>query len=477
MNILLVKPRPVLLVARRLQEGFLHLEPLELETVAGGASSEDTVAILDLGLEKNPRRAFLERIESVRHDIVGFTGYSSNAETVRELAALVKERSPGTLVIVGGIHATLAPHDYECEQIDLIVRGEGATAFRDLLARLKAGENPASCNRILSPRAPDFREKAALPPPEYPAWEELPKPRRDLVQRDKYFCVWTGCSEKSVPTVFPRVAAMRTSVGCAFKCSFCVVPHLIRGKYIERTPEDVVEEIASLKESHIYFVDDEMFLNAKRAERIADLLLERGISKHYTSWVRADTIVRHPKLFDLWRKVGMDTLYVGIESMSENSLTDFNKKTGVNTNREAIAILKAAGITLHAAFIVNPKFTEADFDALEEDVRALCPAEVTFTVLSPSPGTAFWHETKHEFICDPYRFYDCMHAILPTALPLKRFYTRFAKLTDIALRNNPLRINKIRSPWRDVARAIFRGTLYIIALRTIFLDYPKKDAQ
>ena len=472
MNILLVKPHPELLIARRLQQGFLHLEPLELETVAGGASLEDDISILDLSLENDPRAAYLARIKSQHHDIVGFTGYSSNAGLVREYLKLAKDHDPAVLTIVGGIHATMAPHDYACEQIDLVVRGEGATALREILARLRRGESPAFGNIALSPAAPDFLEKAALPPPEYPAWDELPKPRRDLVQRDKYFCVWTGAGEKRIPTMFPQVASMRTSVGCAFNCSFCVVPHLISRKYLERTPEDVVEEIASLEENHIYFVDDEMFLNPKRVEQIARLLIARGIRKHYTSWARADTIVRHPELFKLWREAGLDTVYVGIESMTDSGLAGFNKKTSVKTNRDAIAVLKDAGIMLHASMIVNPDFTDADFDALEKEVRALCPAEVTFTVLSPSPGTAFWHEKKNDFICDSYRFYDCMHTILPTALPLKRFYSRFAKLTEIALRNNPLRRNRIRTPWHEIARAIYRGTLYIFALHTIFRDYP-----
>ena len=470
MNILLVKPHPELLVAHRLQKGFLHLEPLELETVAGGASGGDQVAILDLGLENKPRQAFLARL-STRYDIIGFTGYSSTAGLIRELASLVKERAPSTLVIVGGIHATMAPQDFHCGQIDLVVRGEGATALRMILERLRTGEPPAFGDSVLSPAAPDFLEKAALPPPQYPPWEDVPKPRRDLVQRDKYFCVWTGSGEKKISTMFPRVAAMRTSVGCAFNCSFCVVPHLVSHKYIEREPEDVVNEIEALEENHIYFVDDEMFLNARRLERVAELLKERAVRKHYTSWARADTIVRHPELFKLWREVGLDTLYVGIESMTESGLRDFNKRTTVKTNREAIEILKQLGITLHASMIINPEFTEADFDNLEKEVRALCPAEVTFTVLSPSPGTDFWQAKKNDFICDPYRFYDCMHTILPTTLPLKRFYARFGKLTEIALRNNPLRRNRIRVPLREIGRAIYGGTLYIIALHTIFRDY------
>jgi hypothetical protein len=68
-----------------------------------------------------------------------------------------------------------------------------------------------------------------------------------------------------------------------------------------------------------------------------------------------------------------------------------------------------------------------------------------------------------------------MHTILPTRLPLKKFYRHFAHLTELALRANPLRVNKIKVPFRDFIRAIVRGTKYIIALRLIYRDYlPKK---
>lgn len=52
MKVLLVKPYPELRAPRLLQEKFIHLEPLELEIVAGGVPPEDEPFILDLGLEK-----------------------------------------------------------------------------------------------------------------------------------------------------------------------------------------------------------------------------------------------------------------------------------------------------------------------------------------------------------------------------------------------------------------------------------------
>jgi len=472
MRILLVKPYPELQIARRLQESFLHLEPLELEIVAGGIPAGNEIKILDLSLEKEPLSVFSKTLSAWRPDLTGFGGYSSNVNVVKDLARIAKKIQPRIVVVVGGIHATLLPQDYAVGDIDIIVRGEGGIVLGEIVRRFRNNQPLFFDNRALSSQNPEFFQKAELPPPAYPEPDKIPFPRRDLVDRMRYFCSWTSSDTGRLKTMFPRVATLRTSIGCAFSCSFCVIPHLMHGKYLQREPEDVVAEISGLLENYIYFVDDEMFINAERARRIAELLLQAGVKKRYTSWARSDSIVRHPELFRLWKKAGLDTLYVGLESMEESKLTEYKKRLPVEINRQAIGLLRSMGIMLHAAFIVHPDFSVDDFRRLEKEVLNICPAEVTFTVLSPSPGTRFWQEHKHEFICDPYRFYDCMHSILPTKLPLRTFYRHFSRLTQLALRNNPLRRNKIKIPLRDLIRAIYCGTRYIFALKSIFRDYP-----
>lgn len=471
MKILLVKPHTELLVSKRLQEAFLHLEPLELEIVAGGVPAEDTVAILDLGLEKKPLESFQRRITDEHFDMIGFTCYSTQIDIVKKLADIVKQHNRDIVTIVGGVHATLLPKDFSCDAIDAIVRGEGGTTIRTIIKRYKNKEPLYGDGTVLSGNDTNFNDTITGAPPAYPESIEIPLPRRDLVDRSRYFCAWTHTETKKLATMFPRVASLRTSIGCAFSCSFCVIPHLMNGKYVQRTPEDVVEELAALDEEYIYFVDDEMFLNKERIMKIADLLLERGVTKKYISWARSDTIVNHPEIFRLWKKAGLSTLYVGLESMDEKRLKEYKKRAGTDTNKKAVAVLREIGITLHASFIVHPDFDVADFRRLEKDVIDVCPAEVTFTVLSPSPGTTFWHENKERFICDPYTYYDCMHSVLPVRMPIKRFYQHFGRLNHIALRHNPLRLNRIRVPLKDFIRAIIGGTKYIFSLYNIYKDY------
>lgn len=231
MRILLVKPHPQLLIAKRLQEGFLHLEPLELEIVAGGVPAEDDVVICDLGIEKKPMEAFHNYLHELNPDIVGFTWYSSQSNLVKKLAEIVKEYNTSILNVVGGIHATIIPADYAVEGIDIIVRGEGGTTFGKIVSRFKKGMPLHFGDVSLSPKDPDFKAKVELPPPEFLSVHDIPHPRRELVKQSRYFCVWTAASEGRLDTIFPPTASVHTSIGCVYNCSFCVVDHIMNGKY------------------------------------------------------------------------------------------------------------------------------------------------------------------------------------------------------------------------------------------------------
>lgn len=472
MKFLLVKPHLPLKVARSLH-GLLHLEPLELEIVAGGIGDEHEVKILDLSLSRKPEQQFSCEIRSFQPEVIGFTAYSNQAKNVLELAKIAKEELPEVVNIVGGVHVTIVPDYFQnCQHIDLLVRGEGAVVMPEIISAIEDGSDFPENDAVIPVKSAKFAELAGQPPPKLPDYSQVPLPRRDLVDSSQYYCIWAGEKNERMPTIFPEVATVRTSCGCPHRCNFCVVHYLANGKYLQRPPEDVVDEIASLEQDYIYFVDDEMFINAKRVQEIGELLLERGIKKRYISWARSDTICEHPELFKLWKEAGLSTLYVGLESMEKETLDDFNKGYEPDVNRRAVEILQELDICLHAAFMVRPEFEEEDFIKLRKTVESIGVAEVTFTVFSPPPGTPLWKEYQDKFIVDdPYYFYDCMHTILPLKLPMNRFYRYFSLLSLFALRENPWRRRKIKDPWRDLFRMFKAGVKYGRALRNIYKDY------
>ncbi|MEI7948198.1 MAG: cobalamin-dependent protein, partial [bacterium] len=212
MNVLLIRPHVILKLAKRFHL-FLHLEPLDLEIVAGGVESPHQVTILDLSCEKRPFNALEKRLLEIKPDVVGFGCYSNQAHGVRELAACVRTMCPTAKIVVGGVHPSIAPKDLNDPSLfDFIIRGEGSIAIRRLLKALSGGEL-VSDEGILIPGTEEYISQAALPPPPLPEFDEVAKPRRDLVDRTKYFSVWAGKPNEKLKTMFPQIASLRTSVG------------------------------------------------------------------------------------------------------------------------------------------------------------------------------------------------------------------------------------------------------------------------
>lgn len=470
-----MRPHAHLPTSRWLQT-MLLLEPYAQELVAAAVEPPHDVRICDLAIERRPVAAFRRVLREYRPDLIGFGGFSGQFRTNQELAGIAKEVLPDALTCIGGIHASSTPADCKYPDLfDFVVRGDGVSALRRTIAALDEGRPIPESEWILPTASSKFDELAAGPPPPLHPDGINTLPRRDLVDMSRYFCICYGEPGQKMKTLFPQIACVRTSVGCPHRCSFCVVHFLAKGKYLQRDLEDVVDEIASLPQEYIYFVDDETFINTKRMQRMAELLIERGVRKKYISWARSDTICRHPELFELWKRAGLEFVYVGFESLEARNLDDYKKNATPSENRRAREILRNLNLNIHAALMVNPDFEEDDFITVQQAIKEMAPAEFAFTIFSPPPGTQAFAASQGKFVCeDPFLFYDCLHTILPTKLPLKRYYRYFSLLYALGAAHIPARVNRVKAPARDVMKVLWGGVKFGWHVRRLYRDYDRK---
>ncbi|MCD4742518.1 MAG: radical SAM protein [Desulfobacteraceae bacterium] len=475
MKFLLVRPHAHLPTSKWLQS-MITLEPYAQELIASAILPPHEVEICDLILPENPIEFFKETLERFKPDFVGFGGFSSQFNANKELAGITKKVLPQAITCLGGIHSSSYPTGCKFPELfDLIVRGDGVSALKIIITSLEKENLLPESEWILQPGSDNFDELASKSPPAIKRDGIDAKPRRDLVDSSKYFCICYGEKGKKSKTLFPQIACVRTSVGCPNRCSFCVVHFLANGKYMQRTAEEVVDEIASLPQEYIYFVDDETFINTKRLRRIAELLIERNIKKKYLAWARVDTVCKDPELFVLWKKAGLEFLYVGFESLEEGALDDYNKNATPAQNREARKILADLDFNLHAALMVHPNFSKQDFLIVQKAIIEMAPSEFAFTVYSPPPGTQEFLESKDKFICDdPCLYYDCIHTILPTKLPLKTFYKYFSILYLKGSAYIPARTNKIRVPLKDFFRVLIGAIKFGWIVKRMYRRYDRK---
>lgn len=155
---------------------------------------------------------------------------------------------------------------------------------------------------------------------------------------------------------------------------------------------------------------------------LAGLIKEAGIAKRYFLYGRSDTIIKHPELIKMWKEIGLERVFVGLEFFRDEDLEYINKGSTVENNREAVKILQANGIEIYASFIVRPEFTKEDFKAFKKYCRSLALSFPTFSVLTPLPGTDLYEEVKGKLITRNYDLFDFIHTLLPTKLPLDQFF-------------------------------------------------------
>ncbi|HEX7371333.1 MAG TPA: radical SAM protein, partial [Thermodesulfobacteriota bacterium] len=384
--------------------GFRSLavvEPLGLESIAGNIS-EHTVKILDLRIENH----LSEMLRDFQPDFCGINcSFTIDVYQTREIATRIKKWNPRVPVYVGGHHASLSPEDFYCSDIDGVVVGEGEAAIRDLVkAHETQGEVKAIPGLVVNePSAPCYTPKR----PMVENLDELPIPARHLTRnyRRHYYLGFQK-----------PFSIMETARGCAYRCDFCSVWKFFNGKCRMKSPERVIQEIKTIPEKYIFLADDNFLQSVPRAERIAHFILESRIKKRFTFQARSDAIVQHPEVVPLLRKAGFWKVFIGFEKIDEEAMSQLNKHNSDQNNEEALKILRAHGMEIIAAFIIDPSFQKQDFQRLRQYILDRKLYSPSLTILTPLPGTDLFDRVKERLVTTNYELFDYVHAVLPTRL-------------------------------------------------------------
>ena len=114
--------------------------------------------------------------------------------------------------------------------------------------------------------------------------------------------------------------------------------------------------------------------------------------------------------------------------VSDDRLKRLNKRSSVAVNIEAMGILKDLGIRVIGDFIVDPEYTEADFDALERFVAAHAIDLPLPSILTPLPGTQLHREMRHKITIQDLDYYTFTNAVCPTRMEPKLFYQAYTAM-------------------------------------------------
>lgn len=446
MKILFIRPKPSAATI-----GLQHLmivEPLELEILAATVVKEHDVRIVDMILEKKEISFFIREFDP---DVVCLTGYITHIPVMIEYCRISKQINRNIITIVGGVHIEIFPEDIAHDSVDYRVVRNAAVMFPWLIKFIEGKSDfPPG---VLGLHHSINSDK--LPPYDF----RIPLPARDLTAkyRRRYFYVFHN-----------KVALVKTSFGCPFKCKFCFCRKITGDNYFARPLEDVIYELKAIKEKEIYIVDDDFLLNPSRIREFIRLLKENNIKKKYLVYGRADFIRKNPELVKDFKTAGLRTIIVGLESFRDPDLMEFNKLTDIETNRQAMMILNRYAVDCYAAVIISPSWDYNDFKNAGNIMKKLKIRFVNLQPLTPLKGTGLdFPEDKLIISRTDYEKWDLAHVtIRPEKMSVKEFYKNILALYEKIVLNPKSLLAFIRYPLIMQLKMI-RG---IIKVRNQYLD-------
>ncbi|ACF14567.1 Radical SAM domain protein [Chloroherpeton thalassium ATCC 35110] len=337
-------------------------------------------------------------------DLVGISVHTGIAKTAFDIAAQFRRKN--MKVVLGGPHVSLFPETC-IGKADALVVGEADEIWREVLSDLVSGK-----------LKPKYEAKT------FPDLRLTPQVKKEVIQISDYF----------------TTNLIQTSRGCPYQCDFCNVS-LMNGRKIRHRPvEQVVAEVASFLEKDqrvFFFVDDTINADPDYAFSLFNALIPYQIK-----WVgQATTLIgRQKKLLEIFAKSGCRGLLVGIEGLSDASLTLHNKTHNSPTQLLSdIQAIRDQGICVYGSFIYG-----LDGDTLRTADTLLNFVEKSnidipgINLLRPIPGTALFERFAEEGRLlfpkdDIYAFrYSWAQELQckPKNIPVRNFIQSYSDLTQ-----------------------------------------------
>lgn len=442
-------------------EIYLRLEPVGMELVAAAArQAGHEVRILDLQIFG---RADLRReLLSWRPESVAFSlNYLANAPEVLELAEAVRALLPSCFVFVGGHSASFTAGElltHAAGALDCVVRGEGESAV-PLVLEAAAGKRPLEsvpgvvCRSGVGP-APKFVENL-----------DALSPARDLTRRRRRYFIGS----------LDPCASVELARGCPWDCAFCSAWTFYGRSYRVISPEVSARDIASVREPGVFIVDDVAFVHPEHGFAVGRELERLGVHKQYYLETRADVLLRNKEVFRYWRKLGLRYMFIGLEAIDEEGLKSHRKRVSLTLNEEALEFARSLDVRVAVNVIADPDWDERRFAVVREWATAV-PEIVHLTVNTPYPGTETWLTERRRLTTLDYRLFDVQHAVMPTRLPLEKFYAELVA-TQAVLSRKHLGWNTLKGAAFTAAECLSRGQTNFVKMLFKFSSVYNAERQ
>lgn len=359
-------------------------------------------------------KSFAEKIIAMKPLVVGFGGLYPDLYPIRELVGIFNELGRDFPIALGGQMISPTPEfAVRITGADYGVIGEGEIIFHNLVTALKNGEDTSQVKGIaifdgettqVTEAGEYIKDLSDLPPIPY-----------DLFPVDKWLDI--GRYYTQIPQAHwrynDRVVSIHGGRGCPFTCNFCYHSSKARYRKISEMLVEAEELIQRYDANMVYFGDDLVLANPKRAWELIEAL--KGLSRkvEYSVSCRFDILNRmDDELLREMKRSGCRIMGLGIESGSQRILDIMHKKITVEQIKTGLRRLKDVGILPTVSIMVG-QYTETPEDAemslalMLEAVRYDKNIQFAFTITTPFPGSELYEiALKEGKLNDDLDFYE-----------------------------------------------------------------------
>lgn len=293
-------------------------------------------------------QAIARQIFERKPDVVLFSTYIWNRETVLRVAGILGSVLPGTLVCAGGPEVSYDPEGFlhECADVDAVLTGEGEQTFLELVLALPRSSEgkPVFLERLRGIAGLSLR---------LPGGAVLPGEGRSLIgnlEEVPFPYGWDG--DDLDPET--RIVYYESSRGCPFSCAYCLssIERTTRFYPLERVFRDI-DYFLDNRYPLVKFVDRTFNLSPQRYRAIWARIRDRYNGKTRFHFEIAANLLEEED-FSLLASMpqGSLQLEIGIQSANPRTLQAVGRDSDVEALADAIRRLPP-GIHVHVDLIAG----------------------------------------------------------------------------------------------------------------------------
>lgn len=296
----------------------------------------------------------------------------------------IRAVAPELPIVWGGYFATLctdAALNSDC--VDYALRGQGEQGFMELLDALSAGTPLEEVGGLSWRRQGGEvvhnadRAFSTAPLQMDVTYEEVDDPQRYLG-----------------PTFLGRrTTGYQAALGCRYRCSFCGVAAMFRGKTAlpeaERLERDLLGLRTRFGADSVQFYDHNFFDREIDMQPLLEVLAR--LQMPWWCYARADALQGLSEAsWKLVRRSRLRMAYIGAESPNDSLLRDMRKGTRSDQTLAVVETCRANGIVPELSFMLAPPQdpegeTERTFDFIRQVKRLHPGAEIMLHIHTPLP--------------------------------------------------------------------------------------------